>query len=677
MLPIRLRGARTHNLQSVDLELRPGELVAITGPSGSGKSSLALDTLYAEGQRRFVESFSPYARQFLERLERPPVDSLDPIAATVAVDRKAPVKSSRSTLATLADLEPYLAALFACEAIPLCPDCHVLAVAVGADRAAEKVIEQWNGARAVVSYAARVGSAEEFLELRDSLTQEGYRRLVVGGTVRDIDEVRPSEALAAGVRVEVVVDRVAVEKRDARRLQQAIEIAWTRGFGRAELRTDGVPPKPARPAKTGKTGKTAKEPELDFTGGGEAARLHMPVARGLACPSCARSFEPARPGLFSYNSPLGACGDCRGFGRTIAVDWDKVIPDPNKSLAEGAIKAWNGQSATYERGVLKTFCAKEKIPFDVAWHKLGAAQQAKVLDGGGAKAWEEGKYPGIRAWFKWLESRTYKMHVRVFLARYREYVACTSCHGARLNDVARSYQVEGLDLAGWHKLTVRCAREKIRALTPRDPQGARVKEAIGARLDFLDEVGLGYLTLDRQARTLSGGEMQRASLTTALGAGLTGTLFVLDEPTVGLHALDVPPLAGAMRKLADGGNTVVVIEHDETIVKGAERIVELGPGAGKRGGRVLFDGSPRGDERAHRSADGPRLAPGHARRWSSAHAPRSHRESAHPRSPRQQPARGRRPHPARHRLRRHRSVRIRQVDAGRGDRLPRARSSAR
>ena len=307
MLPIRLRGARTHNLKDVDLDLLPGQLVAVTGPSGAGKSSLALDTLYAEGQRRFVESFSPYARQFLERLERPPMEELAPVAAAVAVDRRAPVKSSRSTLATMADLEPYLAALFSREAVPTCPACDLAAVDTSPRDAAARLAETFDGARALVTYPVGIDDAEQFLEVREKLAADGYRRLVVGGALRDLDDVRPSEATAPGVRVEVVVDRVGVSPRERRRLEEAIEAAWARGAGRAEMRS-------------------------------EASGAHATIQRGLACPKCARAFDPPRPGLFSYNSPFGACDACRGFGRLIAIDWDKVIPDPRKSLGEGAIK---------------------------------------------------------------------------------------------------------------------------------------------------------------------------------------------------------------------------------------------------------------------------------------------------------------------------------------------------
>jgi excinuclease ABC subunit A len=560
MKPIRLRGARTHNLKSVDLELAPGELVAVTGPSGAGKSSLALDTLYAEGQRRFVESFSPYARQFLERLERPPMDELAPIAATVAVDRRAPVKSSRSTLATMADLEPYLAGLFGREAIPTCPACGLDAVDTSPRDAAARIAETHDGTRAIVTYPIGLEDSEQFLEVREQLAKSGYRRLVVGGVVREIDEVRPSEATSPGVRVEVVVDRVTVRPGEARRLQEAIETAWAQGHGRAELRVDG------------------------------SATGHVTVRRGLVCPGCARQFEPPRPGLFSYNSPFGACDTCRGFGRIIAVDWGRVIPDPGKSLKAGAIKPWSGASTTWERGILEKFCKARKIPFDVAWESLGEEQRALVLDGEGS--WKHGKYPGIRAWFKWLETRTYKMHVRVLLSRYREYAVCTTCKGSRLNETALAYRVAGLNLASWHSQTVSESLARIRAYEGHDPQGKRVQEQLVSRLGYLDAVGIGYLTLDRQARTLSGGEAQRAGLTTALGAALTGTLFVLDEPTVGLHAADVPALSHVMRELARGGNCVLVVEHEPLVVRACDRVLEMGPGAGAEGGRILFDGTP-------------------------------------------------------------------------------------
>jgi len=551
-----VRGARTHNLKSVDLELRPGELVAFTGPSGAGKSSLGIDTIYAEGQRRFVESFSPYARQFLERLDRPPADRVEPVAAGVAVDRRAPVKSSRSTVATMAELEPYLAALFAREAVPVCPDCHVAARELDVATAAKRAIAAHSG-RAIVTYPTRVDGPEGYLQLREQLVRDGYRRLLVGGVIRTVDDVKPSEAVSAPV--EVVVDRISLDESGRARLQEALEQAWSRSEGRAHVITDDD--------------KVTK------------------VARGLACPSCSRTFDPPRPGLFSYNNPAGACATCRGFGRTIGIDWHKVIPDPDLTLARGAIRAWAGSSAEWERGELRKVCKKHGIPMDVPWSKLSASAKKLIIDGepGG---YEKGVYPGIKAWFEWLQSRTYKMHVRVFLARYRSYDPCVACDGTRLNDEARMYHVDGLALPGWHRLSVAEANARVHKLACADAGAARACEVLRTRLSYLVAVGLGHLCLDRQARTLSGGEAQRVSLTAALGTSLVGALFVVDEPTVGLHVTDVPPLIDALRALARAGNAVVVIEHDPRVVAACDRVVELGPGAGPHGGRVLFDGTP-------------------------------------------------------------------------------------
>ncbi len=558
MRSTHLVGARTHNLQNISLDLHPGELVVLTGVSGAGKSSLALDTLYAEGQRRYIESFSPYARQFLERLERPPVDVLDPVPAAVAVDRRAPVKSSRSTVATMADLEPYLSALFTREARPVCPDCKITATWTDPPSAAKRAAEALPKGRALVTYPARVGGTLDYLELRERLAREGYRRIRVNGEVYDVDDVKPSEVNVGGGRLEVVIDRIDTSTGDLKRLAAAIEEAWRQGGGLAQVVS---------------------------LAGGEAK-----AARGLTCGGCGRGFEPARPSLFSYQTPVGACAECRGFGRTIGIDWDKVIPDGGMSLRRGAIRAWAGASTADERALLRTFCEKKKIPLDVPWRELKPEQREAVLEGEGA--WGEGKYPGVRAWFKWLETRTYKMHVRVFLARYRAYEVCPACKGRRLNAEALAYRVLEKSLADWHELEVRDARDALEGLAATTAQGELVRRELFGRLDYLVRVGLGYLTLDRQARTLSGGEAQRVSLTAALGTALTGALFVLDEPTVGLHPCDIEPLIATMRDLARLGNTVVVIEHDPAVVLAADRAIELGPGAGAAGGRVLFDGAP-------------------------------------------------------------------------------------
>ena len=563
MLPTRLEGARTHNLRSVSLELRPGEVVVLTGVSGAGKSSLALDTLYAEGQRRFVESFSPYARQFLERLERPPMDRLEPVPAAIAVDRRAPVKSSRSTVATMADLEPYLVALFTREAVATCPEHGDAAISLDPVRAAARVAEVCAETAVAVTYPVAFDGKEAYLALRDALARDGFRRLWLGGRAEDIDAIRPSSVVKSR-EVHVVVDRLRVTVDERERLAASIEQAWGKSGGLAHVRQpkDGVR---------------------------ESTDAHT-LRAGLACPVCARPLALPESGLFSYDSPVGACRTCRGFGRTIGVDLRKVIPDPSVSIARGAVRPWTGKSTSWERGQLERLCKRHGVPTHVPWGELTKEQQRVVLEGDGT--WTKGKFPGVLGWFKWLETRTYKMHVRVFLARYRSYDPCVECGGRRLGAHALSYRVSGLDIASWRALEIHDAHARLVALETVTGQGETARRELASRLSYLERVGLGYLTLDRQARTLSGGEAQRVTLTAALGTSLHNALFVLDEPTVGLHPKDVEPLTEIVRELATRGNTVIVIEHDPAIIRSADRVIELGPGAGALGGNVVADGTP-------------------------------------------------------------------------------------
>jgi len=554
---IHLEGARTHNLAGVSVDLVAGQLTAVTGVSGSGKSSLAVDTLYAEGQRRFVESFSPYARQFLERLERPPMDRLEPVAAGIAVDRRTSVKSSRSTVATLADLEAYFSALFTREALPLCPEHRVEAVRRDSGSAARALVDAHAGAPAILTFPVRVPDTETFLGVRARLLRDGFRRLLIGSEVRPLEELRPAEAMGAAGQADVVVDRLTISEATRGRLAASLEQAWAEGVGDAHLWMDG---------------------------------RRRPTRRGLVCPTCARGFEPARPGLFSYQSPVGACPACRGFGRTLDIDWAKVIPDDGLSISGGALRPWNGRSSEWERGQLVRFAKSNRIPLDVPWRDLRPEQREAVLDGEGD--YRGGRYPGLRAWFRWMESRTYKMHVRVLLSRYRAYTLCSTCHGARLNPDALRYRVGGLDLAAWHRLEVAEAHRRLEVLVTRSGQGELARRELVGRLGWLARVGLGYLGLDRQSRTLSGGEAQRVSLTAALGTGLTGALFVLDEPSVGLHSSDLPPLTTALGELARRGNAVLVLEHDPALIRASDRVLELGPGAGPEGGQLCFDGTP-------------------------------------------------------------------------------------
>lgn len=556
MKAIALRGARTHNLKHLDLDLSAGQLVVITGPSGSGKSSLALDTLYAEGQRRFIESFSPYARQFLERLERPPMDRLDPVAAGVAVDRRAAPKSSRSTVSTLADLEPYLAALFYREARPTCPEHGVLAEWLDTRGATERVLRQRHKEPVLVTYRERVGSVEAFLDVRERLMRSGYQRIVHGGEIRNLDQTAPSEILAAGGSLCVVIDRLKVEPSASPRLMAAIEQAWDLSGGSCEVVQNGI----------------------------------LPLERGLCCPVCATHFATPPPGTFTTESPLGACAACRGFGRTLGIELQRVIPDPSLSLKKGAIRPWRGSSTTWERAELKKFCRRQGIDLDRPFSKLSEGERQKVLQGDGS--WEDGLFPGVMGWFRWLETRTYKMHVRVLLSRYRSYDICAACNGQRLNAQALGYRIDGRNLADFAALEIGDALRVVDALRTQSAQGELARVELLSRLRYLERVGLGYLRLDRQARTLSGGEAQRVTLTAALGTSLSCALFVLDEPTVGLHPSDVPPLLEMIRELTARENVVLVVEHDPQVIRVADRVIELGPGAGKLGGSITADGTP-------------------------------------------------------------------------------------
>ncbi|MBX7192532.1 MAG: ATP-binding cassette domain-containing protein [Sandaracinaceae bacterium] len=603
MKKTQLRGARTHNLRGIDLDLEPGTLIGIAGPSGAGKSSLAFSTLYAEGQRRYVESFSAYARQFLERLARPPVTSLEPVAAGIAVDRQAPVRTSRSTVGTMTEVADYAKSLWARASVLHCRRCDRPVERDSAESSADAVIAACEGARVLVTYPVPVVDEEAFLGVRESLIGEGYRRIRVEGEVRDLDEVRPSELFgsearatrkaakpqkaakkapktkaksgkkgatatleaAPVVRVEVVADRTVARADTRARLVDALEQAFARGEGRASVVVEG----------------------------GETLRF----SRGLHCAPCDIAYREATPGLFSFNSAIGACETCRGFGRVIGIDWDKVLPDPWKSLEGGAIACWGGPSTQWERKELAKWADKAGVPRRTPIKDLSVEQLAWLKDGDGV-GYPRGWW-GLRGWFEWLEGRAYKMHVRVLLSRYRSYERCPACAGARLKPDALLHRIAGQDIARWLAMPAAEARTFLDAaeaeITRRramEPATQLLLRELRARLSTLVDVGLGYLTLDRASRTLSGGESQRVSLTSALASSLTGSMFVLDEPTVGLHPSDVDKLVGVVGRLAERDNIALVVEHDAALLRAADRVIELGPAAGEHGGEVVFDGTP-------------------------------------------------------------------------------------
>jgi excinuclease ABC subunit A len=565
MRPIYLRRARTNNLREIDLVLEPGTLVAVTGPSGAGKSSLAFGTLYAEGQRRYVESFSAYARQFLERLARPPVDSLEPVPAAVAVDRSAPVRTSRSTVSTMTEISDYAKTLWARCAALHCPQCGRIVQPDDPGSAARAVIAAAGGSRVVVTFPVRASSDDALALARPGLQAQGYARVLVHGAaerIEDLDAAGLAAAAATG-QLHVVADRTTAAAGQERRLTEAIAAAMHRGSGRADVHV------------------------LDA---GQRAAEVQRFSDRLHCAHCDRDFRPAAPGLFSFNSPIGACPTCRGFGRVIGLDVRKVLPDPRLSLAAGAIRPWRGDKYAWERGELRKHCKRAGVPWDAPVGTFDAGQMSWLL-GGDAGGWW-----GLRDWFTWLEHKSYKLHVRVLLARYRSYDPCPDCGGTRLRPEALWWRHGGLSIAAFLALSVAEARAFLETRAAADldcdPAVALVRAECLRRLRTLEDVGLAYLGLDRASRTLSGGEAQRVALTGALGASLAGALIVLDEPTVGLHPRDVDRLADVVERLATGDNTVLVVEHDWAVIGRADRVLELGPGAGEHGGRLVFDGPP-------------------------------------------------------------------------------------
>jgi excinuclease ABC subunit A len=550
---IRIRGARQNNLKSLDLEIPLGQITVITGVSGSGKSSLAFDTLYAEGQRRYIETFSAYTRQFLERMARPDADSIDGIPAAVAIDQSGAVKTSRSTVGTMTGINDYLKVLMARCSRPHCSTCRRDVQPANAQAVLEAIDGLGAGAfPLVIAAPLALGGFESTEIIAQSLRAQGYARFLRGGEARRVEELEKGDVAAE--ELEVVIDRLASGKYGAARAAESLEQAFRIGRGRLVL----------------------------VEAGGARRAFH----EGIRCEGCGREFPRLTPGLFSFNTPYGACPTCKGFGKTIELDLDRVIPDPRLSIRRGAIKPWATPSRRRKFIQCLRFCEEQGIDVDRPFGELPAAARKKLIDG-------HGGFSGVRGFFRRLEEKKYKMHVRVLLARYRGYAICADCDGARLRPEAFEFRFEGSTLAEIWELPVSRLRAFFAELAParRDPAARLLVDEVLSRLSYLDSVGLGYLTLGRQSRTLSGGEVERVNLTTALGACLVETLFVLDEPSIGLHARDNARLIEILRAIRDRGNTVVVVEHDAEILRAADRIIDLGPGAGSEGGALVAEGA--------------------------------------------------------------------------------------
>ncbi len=568
---IRIVGARQNNLKNLSLDLPLHELIVITGVSGSGKSSLAFDTLYAEGQRRYVESFSAYARQFLERMDKPQVERVEGIPPAIAIDQSNPIKNSRSTVGTMTELTDHIRLLFAKLGQLHCQQCGRPVQRSHASIIVTSLLQQAAGQAVMIGFPYQRTAQQTPEAIRLELQRLGFTRLLVAEQVVRLDAEAPLPD--AGTPIEVLVDRIVVQAERRARLLDSLEQGLRFGQGLVVVH---------------------------FPDG-----LQQKFSQHLHCPECNITYHDPVPNLFSFNSPLGACEVCQGFGRTIDLDMDLVIPDPRKSLADGAIKPWSGPSTGYERRMLMAFCARHGIPTDVPFARLTPKQRQALIDGDG------GNYEGIRGWFAWLETRTYRMHIRIFLARYRSYVTCAACHGSRLRAEALLTRIRGKDIAQVYALSVGDAYAFFRDLVEAYRHDRAISLLLGeivSRLQYLVDVGLDYLTLDRQSRTLSGGEVQRVNLTTALGSSLVNTLYILDEPSIGLHPRDSRRLVRILHNLKENQNTIVVVEHDPEIIRESDRILDLGPGAGEHGGEVVYFGAPAGILQAERSLTGQYLA---------------------------------------------------------------------
>jgi excinuclease ABC subunit A len=541
---IVLRGVRVHNLKGIDVTIPTRRLVVVTGVSGSGKSSLAFDTLYAEGQRRYVESLSSYARQFLERMEKPRVDEVSGICPAIAIRQRTLSRSPRSTVATATEIHDHLRLLFARAGRTVCDGCGEEVRRDSAASVAERLLAEPEGTRVLVAFEPPEPLRAESLA---ALRKRGFTRLLV----EQVDRGRP-EAPSPGARV--LVDRVVARDRERGRLVDSLEAALREGGGRAEALVPG--------------------------------RAPLRVSERFECGRCRRDFAEPQPRLFSFNNPFGACPSCHGFGNLIEVDLDLVVPDKHRSLSEGAVEPWNRPHYRSVLADLRRFAHRRGIPLDVPWSFLDEGHRRLVLEG-------DEEFPGILGFFRWLEGRKYRVQVRAFLARYRGYQECPGCGGGRLRPEALRVRLGGLSIRDVAALSVGAARRFLRGLSfsPQEEAIAgRVRHEADRRLSFLEDVGLDYLNLDRASATLSGGESQRIALAAALGTGLVGTLFVLDEPSVGLHPRDTERLIGILKALRDQGDTVVVVEHDPAIVTAADHVIDLGPGAGEQGGRVVYQG---------------------------------------------------------------------------------------
>ncbi len=589
---IAIRGARQHNLKGLDLDIPLGRLTVVTGPSGSGKSSLAFHTLYAEGQRRYVETFSPYVRQFFDRMDKPDVDRIDGIPPAIAIEQKNNIRTTRSTVGTLTEINDYLKLLFARAATGFDPKTGEEIRPDSPESAAAWALENLDGEQVLVTFPVPIPEGTKSEDLFPFLNQQGYLRILApDGTIFRTDA--PASGMTVPVMngkssnpqqpaVTIIQDRIKLSPSSKTRLLEALEAAFTLGKGTSTIHHLSA------------VGSAKEEP---------SSSISRSFTNTWTNPATGFTLRPPTPALFSFNNPLGACPKCRGFGRVIGIDLDKAVPDPSLSIARGAIKPFQGERGEECQRDLMRNCKERGIDTRTAWEDLDENVREWIHYGDSPGAdmeqmedlWREGGWYGVKGFFDWLETKAYKMHVRVFLSRYRSYTACPTCRGRRLQPEALCFKIANHTLPQLWQLPVTELLPLLRAFISEISNMGPVELVLGeitSRLGYLEQVGLGYLTLDRPARTLSGGEIERVNLTSCLGASLSNTLFVLDEPTVGLHARDIRRLVGVMHELRDKGNTLVVVEHEEAVMRAADHLIDLGPASGDNGGELIYSGCP-------------------------------------------------------------------------------------
>ena len=581
---IDLEGVRVHNLKSIDVNIRRNTLTVVCGVSGSGKSSLAFDTLFAEGQRRYVETFSPYARQFLDRVERPDVDRIDGIPPAIAIRQNARTNSARSTVGTRTELIDYLRVLFAKAGDVVCPTCDLTAVSMTADSAARHLLQQADGARAMLVF-----DVEADATALEDLRSAGYSRCIVDGLTTTLDDVL-STKISAEATIQIVTDRIRIEESAADRIAESIELTFASADGRCI----------ALVAATDNTNDTV---EVD---GKQWQRIVL--SQRLMCVGCGTELASPSAESLNFQSPLGACTTCEGTGQISGMSFAKVVPDSSVSLRDGAIQPWTTPAYRHELDELLALAPTYGIPVDVPFADVAEEHRQLIFEGV-----PECDFGGLMGFHRWLVRNRYKKGVSVYLNRWRSWITCPDCDGSRLAANAGTVKLRGMTITGiaeqelsdvsiWVQQVVAALSSELK-----DALAAPIQQ-LSNRLKFLVDCGLGYLSLDRTMKTLSGGEGQRVVLTAALGSGLINTLYVLDEPTSGLHADDAAKVIEAARRLQQLGNTVVVVEHDPDFITAADEVIEIGPGAGEKGGDVVFQGTPADLVRAAATATGTALA---------------------------------------------------------------------